>query len=114
MEVLVGTQEYQAPEMKEGAYISTAVDIWAFGIVLYEMAVGYHPSKLKHLQLPKLTESIPYFKKHWLTKDPLLLDLIKRCLQTKPEERITAEAALQHPYFLYDEEVVEEGSSSVD
>ena len=93
--------------MREDAYISTAVDIWAYGIVLYEMAVGYHPKKIKHLQLPMLTDRIPYFKKHWIGKDPNLIDLIKRCLQTKPADRITAEEALSHPFFMHDDEIEE-------
>ena len=63
MEVLVGTPDYQAPEMVEGAYITPAVDMWAYGIVLYEMAVGYKPKKIKHLNMPQMAEGIPYFKK---------------------------------------------------
>ena len=110
MKCLVGTHDYQAPEMHEGAWITPAVDIWAFGIVLYEMAVGYHPKKIQHLQLPKLTDKVPYFKKHWMNKDPVLLDLIRRCLQTNPHERITAEEALQHAYFLHEDEIDELGS----
>jgi len=77
---LVGTPEYQAPEMEDGAWITTAVDMWAYGIVLYEMAVGYKPKKIKHLNLPQLTDGIPYFKKHWVHKDPQLIDLIRKCL----------------------------------
>ena len=52
MELCVGTADYQAPEMANNTWISTAVDMWAYGIVLYEMAVGYKPKKIKHLNLP--------------------------------------------------------------
>lgn len=52
MEVSVGTLDYQAPEMADQTWITPAVDMWAFGIVLYEMAVGYKPKKIKHLNLP--------------------------------------------------------------
>lgn len=114
MKALVGTEDYQAPEMAKDAWITTAVDMWAFGIVLYEMAVGYHPKKIMHLQLPKLTEKIPYFKKHWVNKDPLLLELIKKCLQTNPADRITAEEALSHAYFLHDDEIESLGSKEDD
>lgn len=64
--------------------------MWAYGIVLYEMAVGYKPQKINHLNLPALTGNISYFKKHWLQKDPNLLDLIKRCLEADQSKRITA------------------------
>ena len=52
MQYCVGTPDYQAPEMKNGVWITPAVDMWAYGIVLYEMAVGYKPKKIKHLNLP--------------------------------------------------------------
>ena len=56
--------------MCDQTWITPAVDMWAFGIVLYEMAVGYKPKKIKHLNMPMLAEGIPYFKKNWLQKDP--------------------------------------------
>ena len=103
MERLVGTPDYQAPEMADDTWITTAVDMWAYGIVLYEMAVGYKPKQIKHLNLPQLAEGIPYFKKNWVQKDPQLIDLIRRCLLQDPNERITAEEALQHPFFASNE-----------
>lgn len=66
MECLVGTTDYQAPEMGDDVQITTAVDMWALGIVLYEMAVGYKPKKIRHLNMPMLAEGIPYFKKNWV------------------------------------------------
>ena len=94
MELIVGTQDYQAPEMASATYVSPAIDMWAYGIMLYEMAVGYKPKKIKHLNMPQLADGIPYFKKNWLQKDPNLIDLIKLCLQRNPKTRITAEEAL--------------------
>ena len=106
MEKLVGTADYQAPEMADDVWVSTAIDMWAYGIVLYEMAVGYKPKKLRYLNMPQLVEGIPYFKKNWVQKDQKLIDLIRRCLQPEPKDRISAEEALQHPYFTQlDEEV---------
>ena len=52
--------------MANNTQISAAVDMWAYGIVLYEMAVGYKPRKIKHLKVPQLAEGIPYFKKNWV------------------------------------------------
>lgn len=90
LERVVGTQDYQAPEVKNESWITPAIDMWSYGIVLYEMAVGYKPQKIKDLGLPQLTGNVSYFKKHWLQKDPNLLDLIKRCLHEDPSKRITA------------------------
>ena len=66
--------------MADGTWITPAIDMWAYGIVLYELAVGYKPKKLRHLALPQICQGIPYFKKNWVQKDPQLIDLIRRCL----------------------------------
>lgn len=80
--------------MQSGVHITAAVDMWAFGIVLYEMAVGYKPKQIKHLNLPQIAPGIPYFKKNWAKKDDKLLDLVRLCLKMDPKQRISAEEAL--------------------
>ena len=52
--------------MADEVWISPAIDVWAYGILLYEMAVGYKPKKLKYLTMPQLVDGVPYFKKNWV------------------------------------------------
>lgn len=111
LERVVGTPDYQAPEMANESWITPAIDMWAYGIVLYEMAVGYRPQKIKHLSLPTLTGNISYFPKHWHKKDPNLLDLIKKCLSEDPSKRITAQEALQHPFITGEGDATGESNS---
>lgn len=42
---------------------------------------------------------IPFRRVDWKSKGPHIQDLIEQCLKIDPEERITAEDALQHPWF---------------
>ena len=40
---VMGTVKYMSPEQTRGEVVTTASDIFAFGIVLYELATGQHP-----------------------------------------------------------------------
>jgi serine/threonine protein kinase len=44
--IVVGTPAYSAPEVLQGATPSTASDVYALGLVLYELLVGRHPFAL--------------------------------------------------------------------
>lgn len=47
MKIKVGTHGYQAPEVLNDSYVTTAIDMWAYGILLYELAVSYKPLFIK-------------------------------------------------------------------
>lgn len=75
--------------------------MWSFGVSLYQMAVAYMPTAIKQYKYG--TGPIPFRKIDWNSFNfPLVRDLIESCLQMKPEDRISAADALQHPWFEAD------------
>lgn len=69
-----GTLGHIAPEVKSNSYIGREVDMWCFGLILYEMAVAYKPTQVKNYSYTD--GDIPFRKFDWRNKSPELQDLI--------------------------------------
>jgi serine/threonine protein kinase len=93
----VGTWGYIAPEVKRSDYIGPEIDMWAYGLILYEMAVAYKPTQVKNYKYED--GDLPFRKNDWRGKPEELKLLITGCMNMDPELRLTAEDALRHPYF---------------
>ena len=103
---LVGSSYYIAPEVIRGKY-DEACDLWSIGVVMYIMLVGTPPFNgdddddiLRAVSIGKYETSYPQYTS--LSENAK--DLMTKLLKFNPNERITAEQALKHPWF--DNEVV--------
>lgn len=93
LSTLVGTPAYMAPEQLSPGAIGSAVDLWALGIILYELITGHHPSRQASVEAQCA----------WLARhDPVesilehveapgeLADLVSSCLDREPTRRPSA------------------------
>ncbi|CAK66215.1 unnamed protein product (macronuclear) [Paramecium tetraurelia] len=96
-----GTLLYQAPEVIKKANYTRSVDIWALGIVVYNMLYnGQHPfyqigdskaiffEKIKNFSLNSQSNEDIYTK-----------NFLERTIAYLPEHRLTADQCLEHPWI---------------
>lgn len=90
-----GTPQYMAPEVLQGAAATPAADLWAIGLIAYELFVGHYPFRAERfleLQREVATTILPR------PQDPLpaaLRAVLARLLGATPQERFSsADAAL--------------------
>ena len=94
-----GTPEYLAPEMINQSGHDKSVDIWALGILLFEMLTGRIPFNINEDKI-QLYNSIKILKINWTDDFPRLAkDLVSKILCINPNERLSLEEILNHQWF---------------
>lgn len=90
----VGTASYMSPEQIQGHPVDSRSDVWALGVILYEMLTGRRPfageydvsiaHAIVHEPVPPMGPQVPTF----------LAELVMRCLEKDPARRPDSAAEL--------------------
>ena len=92
--VVLGTAAYMAPEQALGKTVDKRADIWAFGVVLFEMLAGKRP--FAGQSPTEVLASVVKDEPKWHECPASVRRLLRRCLQKDPKDRLhdIADAAL--------------------
>ena len=90
MGMVIGTAAYMAPEQAKGKVIDKRVDVWAFGVVLFEMLTGRKPFTGDDVSttLARVIEREPDWDALPSNLSPVLATYLRRCLEKEPKQRV--------------------------
>ncbi len=92
MGLILGTAAYMSPEQAKGRAVDRRADIWAFGVVLYEMLTGrqaFTGDDVSDLLVSVLRDA-PDFSALPETTPASVRRLLRRCLEKDPRKRLSA------------------------
>ena len=90
MGVIMGTAAYMSPEQARGKTVDKRADIWAFGVVLYEMLTGRRAFEGEDvsLTLSAVLQREPEWAVLPANVPHGLKTYLRRCLQKDPKQRV--------------------------
>uniref|UniRef100_A0A672SCY4 calcium/calmodulin-dependent protein kinase n=1 Tax=Sinocyclocheilus grahami TaxID=75366 RepID=A0A672SCY4_SINGR len=97
-----GTPGYLSPEVLRKDPYGKPVDIWACGVILYILLVGYPPfwDEDQHKLYQQIKAGAYDFPSpEWDTVTAEAKNLINQMLTINPAKRITADQAIKHPWI---------------
>mgnify|MGYP002860708293 CR=1 FL=1 len=97
-----GTLYYAAPELIQNLPYNLEIDIWSLGVIIYYIFTGCYPFTGKtedEIEENILEENVEFKDGEWETISDKVKDLIQKCLEKNPEERINIKQFIDHPWF---------------
>ena len=87
---ILGTAAYMSPEQARGSNVDRRADIWAYGVIMYEMVTGkklFHGETISDT-LAAVLRAEPDWSALPVDEAPALCRLIERCLERNPKQRL--------------------------
>ncbi|GMF18281.1 unnamed protein product [Phytophthora lilii] len=103
---LSGTRCYWPPEVLQRQDMTTAMDMWALGCILYILISGRHPFDLTGCStedqvLKRIkTEPVSFLLPVWHDVPAETKELIRGLLEKDPRHRLSADQVLEHPAII--------------
>ncbi|HEX6323932.1 MAG TPA: protein kinase [Vicinamibacterales bacterium] len=95
MGMIIGTAAYMAPEQAKGRAIDRRADVWAFGVVLFEMLTGQRVFEGGDITevLASVIKDTPSHDALPAETPPAIRRLLRRCLEKNPAKRLDSMGA---------------------
>ena len=92
-----GTRPYHSPEMILKKGYDTRVDIWAIGVLIFELVCGYPPSQSNQYSME---DNIIHLRINWPNKiSGVAKNLIMKILKIDPNARISLKEIVNHQFI---------------
>ncbi|MDO8679357.1 MAG: protein kinase [Acidobacteriota bacterium] len=90
--MILGTAAYMSPEQARGKLVDHRTDIWAFGVVVFELLTGDRLFSAETMSdtLASVLKTVPNWSALPTTVPPGLRRLLHRCLEKDPKRRLQA------------------------
>ena len=88
--LILGTAAYMSPEQARGKQLDKRADVWAFGVVLFEMLTGrklFHGETVSDTLAAVLRQDVDWAQLPRSTPAPVRR-LLRRCLDRDPKQRL--------------------------
>ena len=97
-----GTLYYAAPEIIQNNPYNKEIDVWSLGVILFYMFTGCYPFMGKdeeEIEEKIINEPVEFKDGEWKRISENVQDLIRKCLEKDPEERIAIDDFINHSWF---------------
>jgi len=88
--IILGTAAFMSPEQARGQVVDRRADVWAFGVILFEMLTGQRlfTGETVSDTLASVLKSEPEWERLPTDTPPAIRRLLHRCLRRNPRERL--------------------------